>query len=222
MPSKHFEKTHKRESVLWRNSTYREDTGAGFCTGAWESHHICCNHAVEGREINKNKEYVEECLWITPWDLNTPGNLSGLPKNRQYRNTDGQVPVNLCSHQVDHNTSDGYTAECKKWLKTHVWDKLNDKRKKHEVNAKASSSYPVHLDLQDEARPPRCAEGGHAQLLEEPAEGRLGLEVVLPLLDGAAPAAPAARRVEREPEGHLRNDLVSAVSRRRADTAWTS
>lgn len=137
MPSPHFETTHDRKSVLWRNSTYRQDTSDGFrdATGAWESHHICCNHAVEGREINENKEYVEECLWITDWDLNNSGNLTGLPKNRQYRNSLGTNPVNLCSHQVDHNTSSGYTFECKQWLKINVWNKLNDKKKQHEVNA---------------------------------------------------------------------------------------
>ena len=137
MSGKHFKKPKKRFSVLWRDSTYRDNCSDGFTSGFWEAHHIACNHAVEGREIEKNEDYVEDCLWITEWNLNDPGNLIGLPKNRQYRKTDGKTPVNMCSHQVDHNTSDGYTNECKQWLKENVWDTLNDKRKNHEINAKS-------------------------------------------------------------------------------------
>lgn len=136
MGTRHFSKPPKRSSVLWRNSTYRSKCTDGFTDGYWEAHHVACNHAVEGRVIEKNKDYVEDCLWITEWDLNNPDNLIGLPKNKQYRTSDGKVPSNKCSHQVDHNTSDGYTNECKQWLKDNVWDTLNDKRKKHENNAK--------------------------------------------------------------------------------------
>ncbi|MEW5801040.1 MAG: AHH domain-containing protein [bacterium] len=138
MANKHFSKPPKCESVLWRTSTYRDNCKNGFCEGSWEAHHITCSHAVEGRKIEKEKKkYVEDCLWITKWDLNDSSNLIGLPKNRQYRTTDGKKPLNMCSHQVDHNTSDGYTSECKKWLKENVWNTLCDKRKKHEVTAKA-------------------------------------------------------------------------------------
>jgi hypothetical protein len=135
--SKHFQKTQERKSILWRNSSYRSNCSAGFCSGKWQAHHIACNHAVEGREIDKEYvDYVEDCLWITDWDLNASPNMIGLPVNRQYRKSDGQEPRNYCSHQVDHNTAGGYTDECKKWLKKNLWDTLKDKRKKHEVTAK--------------------------------------------------------------------------------------
>ena len=137
MATPHLEKPPKRLSVLWRDSKYRANCTAGFCKGFWEAHHITCNHAVEGRVIEKNKEYVEDCLWITDWNLNDSDNLIGLPTNKQYRVSDGKIPVNTCSHQVDHNTAGGYTDECKKWLKDNVWDTLNNKRKAHETNAKA-------------------------------------------------------------------------------------
>ena len=135
--SSHFQKPDKRLSQLVRNSTYRDACSDGFTAGEWEAHHIACHHAVDGREIEDNYlEYVEDCLWITDWNLNSSANLIGLPKNRQYRNSNGTNPVNYCSHQVDHNTKAGYTNECKSWLQLNLWNTLKDKKKKHEVTAK--------------------------------------------------------------------------------------
>jgi len=136
--SEHFASTYERKSTLTRNSTYRKDTTEGFIIGEWESHHIACDHAITGREISGDPDtvqYVEDCLWITDWNLNNPDNLIGLPTNLQYVESIGKEPINYCSHQVDHNTNGGYTDECKQWLKNNVWDKLNDKREKHDVNA---------------------------------------------------------------------------------------
>lgn len=136
----HIEKYPKCKSVLTRNSTYRRDTTGVFTEGSgwwWQSHHIACDHAVSGREIDNNEEYVENCLWITDWNLNNPDNLIGLPTNRQHRKLKGKNPENMCSHQVDHNTTNGYTDECKQWLKDNVWDSLNKEKKTHEVNAEA-------------------------------------------------------------------------------------
>jgi hypothetical protein len=136
MPT-HFQKTNDRKSVLERNSTYRANCSDGFVSGLWQAHHITCHHALGGREIaDKYLEYVNDCLWITDWDLNDSANLVGLPLNMQYRMSDGTDPVDKCSHQVDHNTQGGYTDECKQWLKTNVWDTLTNVRKKHEVTAK--------------------------------------------------------------------------------------
>lgn len=139
MAETHFEKPKKRKSVLARNSSYRSNTTSGFVVGPgknWEAHHVLCNHAVEGRVIEKNKEYVEDCLWITDWDLNNGGNMIGLPTNRQYRQSLGAIPLDLPSHQVDHNTVGGYTEECKEWLKINVWDTLLEKKDNHEIDAK--------------------------------------------------------------------------------------
>ena len=132
----HIQKTEKRKSVLYKNSKYRKNTDTGFTTGAWEAHHILCYKSVRDREVGENQDFVEDCLWITDWDLNDAHNMVGLPKNSQYRLTNGMVPLNLPSHQVDHNTSDGYRNEVTMWIKTNVWDSLNDKKKDHEVNAK--------------------------------------------------------------------------------------
>jgi hypothetical protein len=132
----HIEPTPERKSVLWRSSDYQQRCSSGFIAGAWEAHHIVCNHAVESRDIQPDiKGYAEAVLWITDWDLNNSGNMIGLPKNCQYRASDGKVPQNLCSHQVDHNTSDGYTYECTTWLDKNVWSTLKDTRIKHEIQA---------------------------------------------------------------------------------------
>ena len=104
----HFEKPAQRKSVLVRNSSYRDNCSAGFTSGDWQAHHIACHHSVNTREIeDEYLEYVENCLWITEWDLNASDNLIGLPVNKQYRSSNGTSPTNYCSHQVDHNTKDG-------------------------------------------------------------------------------------------------------------------
>jgi len=133
--SGHIEKYPERLSRLTKNSTYRRNTTDGFTSGDWQSHHIACEHAVAGR--NMSDQFLEDCLWITDWDINNPDNLTGLPLNSQYRKSNGLAPINLPSHQVDHNTSDGYTEECKDWLKLNVWNTLVDKSKTHEINAES-------------------------------------------------------------------------------------
>lgn len=135
-------KPEERLSVLQRDRNYRDATGSGFTSGLWEAHHILCNHAVEGRDtsVAADPQYVEDCLWITDWNLNDAHNMIGLPKNRQYRASLGKVPQNLPSHQVDHNTSDGYTNECKRYLEANVWTSLDNNRTDHEMNAESLQS----------------------------------------------------------------------------------
>lgn len=143
--AKHIGKTKKRQSVLSRNSSYRSTcAGRGHTHGHWEAHHITCNHAIEGRQIGgtrEHKSYVNACLWITPWNLNDAKNLIGLPKNKQFRKSDGKDPAGgYCSHQVDHNTKGGYTDECKKWLKDNVWDTVKAKKRGHDLVLKSLKS----------------------------------------------------------------------------------
>lgn len=136
---KHLELPPKKKSVLTRSSDYRDHCKDGFVevAGFWEAHHILCNHSLAARENIKAEHmaYVEKCLDITDWNLNDSRNLIGLPKNRQYRESNGTLPKNLCSHQVDHNTSDGYTTECTEWLETNVWKTLTDQQVKHDLRA---------------------------------------------------------------------------------------
>lgn len=104
-------------------------------------HHILCEHAIldrqpEGDADGTKATFISECLCLIKWDINDPSNLIGLPMKRAYINSHGKTPQNYCAHNVDHNTSDGYTYECKKWLHDQIWNTLIDRRKKHEVNAK--------------------------------------------------------------------------------------
>jgi hypothetical protein len=151
--SDHFEKPEKRSSILEPDSKYRQtcrSANSGFNSSAErrsEVHHILCNHSVAKRQADYKDDggvtmkYVENCLWITEWDLNNKDNLIGLPRNRQLRECYGKEPeknwnpVDLPSHQVDHNTADGYTNEVRKWLKANLWDTLNATQKQHKVDA---------------------------------------------------------------------------------------
>lgn len=131
-----------RKSVLTKSYNYREVTKngeKGFQIGEWEAHHILCDHAMTGREITTNRQYIEDCLWNTEWDINNADNLMGLPTNKQFKNASETdmvgFPKNFCSHQVDHNTKFGYTDECKQYLQEEIWDTLNDKQIDHKINA---------------------------------------------------------------------------------------
>ena len=105
----------------------------------WQAHHILCNHSVAQTNIDAaftsagiDLTYGNDVVWITPWDLNDGHNMIGLPTNWQHRLNAGKDPLNLPSHQVDHNTKDGYTDECTKWLKKNVWNKVKEWGKSHD------------------------------------------------------------------------------------------
>ncbi|NTX06629.1 AHH domain-containing protein [Myxococcus sp. CA051A] len=138
---KHIAKTRKREIVTQRVSGFQKNCNTGFeRPGFWEAHHIVCVSSVGKRRGDYPKsppdlaDYIEACLWVTPWDINAAHNLIGLPLNRQYRDSDGESPVDLPSHQVDHNTRDGFTDEVSKYLKENVWCSLTAKKKVHDVD----------------------------------------------------------------------------------------
>lgn len=136
---KHIKKERDRESVLHKTSNYADNCGSGFMTkGYCQIHHIVCVSCIAGRKEgypDDMEDYLEACLWITKWDLNAAHNLVGLPLNKQYRRTDGKTPKNKPSHQVDHNTRDGYTKEVTTYLKENVWNSLTAKKKVHDVDA---------------------------------------------------------------------------------------
>ncbi|MBC8145218.1 MAG: AHH domain-containing protein [bacterium] len=93
---------------------FRKPNPQGKRKKKWEAHHVICGHSMAAR---KTTDYVEKCLRITDWDINATPNMIGLPRNRQFRYSDGVTPGGFwVSHQVDHNTSDGYTEECRKEL----------------------------------------------------------------------------------------------------------
>ncbi|WP_082207103.1 AHH domain-containing protein [Corallococcus macrosporus] len=139
--AKHIAKTRKREVVTERVNGFQTNCTTGFKrTGYWEAHHIVCVSSVGKRKVDYPKsppelaDYLEACLWVTPWDINAAHNLIGLPLNRQYRDSNGESPEDLPSHQVDHNTRGGYTEEVSKYLMENVWCSLTEKKEVHDVD----------------------------------------------------------------------------------------
>jgi hypothetical protein len=123
----------KSKSVLESRRGYKKNCASGFTKGRWQAHHILCDVSVRSRKFpEKVASYAEDCLREMDWNINDASNLIGLPLNVQYRLSSGKVPKDLCSHQIDHNTKNGYTAECTKWLQRNVWRTLEDTRKKHD------------------------------------------------------------------------------------------
>lgn len=188
MASSHFRKTAKNHaSVLERKGNYQatckaKATNAGFNSSQErrsEVHHVVCEHSIELRfqyypDDKEAVKYIENCLWITPWDINNADNLIGLPRNRRFRvdwaGTSDETqwtPVEHPSHQVDHNTATGYTKEVSKYLRKNIWTKLQAKKNEpHEVGVElikeqlqaASTWYLGQLDIRGK-RPPGKVEG---------------------------------------------------------------
>lgn len=133
-PGDHFAATYKRESKLTRASasTYRGNSTTGFTQGSWQAHHILCEHAIGSRSFpdSETEAFAEQCLWVTKWDLNDSHNMLGMPVRTDFRN--GRVaPMNICSHSNDHNTTNGYTSECLKFMQANVWDKIQKGKNGH-------------------------------------------------------------------------------------------
>lgn len=142
---KHLSLPAKCSSVLVRKGNYRGNCpphgGRKFTDGKtpWRNqvHHILCEHAITDFSVPKDKfDYIKACLCIAAWDINVANNLVGLPMKSVYIRSGGKTPTNLCCHNVDHNTSDGYTNEVKKWLHKNIWDTLQANQKDHKVEAK--------------------------------------------------------------------------------------
>lgn len=178
---KHFRKTKANHaSVLEKGGNYASACNTGYIDKKtykdnrprFEVHHIVCEHSVARRfkdyKDESTRDYIEDCVWITDWDINNVNNLIGLPRNRRFRvdwartsDTSQWTPIDLPSHHVDHNTSDGYTNEVRKWLKKNIWDTLNAARKQHTTDAakikrqfeKAEKSFRAKLQRRG-TRPP--------------------------------------------------------------------
>jgi len=138
----HFERPAKCNSKLIKDSKYRKTCG-GFPdkNKPWrnEIHHILCERAIldinpDNDSDGKKRQYIDDCLCISEYDLNAKVNLVGLPLKPAYIKSRGKIPVNLPCHNVDHPP---YTEEVKSWLHKNIWNTLIDRRKKHDTTAKA-------------------------------------------------------------------------------------
>ncbi len=146
--SPHAAPTPDRKSTLMRSSAYQRNTTKGYRTGSWQAHHILCEASVGARSFKPaDKEFAEQCLWITEWDLNATVNMIGMPVRSDFTSTNGVicdtstgVPINICSHANDHNTTEGYTDECTQHLKQKVWDTIKKSGQDHTTEAASIKS----------------------------------------------------------------------------------
>jgi hypothetical protein len=136
-PSAHFADTHERKSKLTRasSSTYRGNSTTGYTRGSWQAHHILCEHAIGSRSF-EDQDFGEACLWVTDWNLNDSHNMIGMPIRADFRRENGIKDMNICSHANDHNTTGGYTEECKDFVQSNVWDKVSKGKEGHTTDPK--------------------------------------------------------------------------------------
>ncbi len=144
----HYQKTNTRESVLHRKSGFPNNL-SGYVDGStpWKNqvHHVlvCClfrQAKIEealGNDTNR-AEYVNDCLWVTKWDINRKDNLLLMPLWSTYLNkyknstsVPAGGPQNLPAHTRDHPK---YTKEVKMWLTDNVWNALNVQKEPHKVD----------------------------------------------------------------------------------------
>jgi hypothetical protein len=141
------------KSVIVRKGDYRGNCTepVAMLTGSEpyrnEIHHILCEHAVtdinlDGDSDGSKFKLIVASLCLIEWDINAQPNLVGLPLKQAYRdlyasNAAVDSPKDTPCHNVDHNTGDGYTNECKQWLHENVWNTVVDKSKTHELNGEA-------------------------------------------------------------------------------------
>jgi hypothetical protein len=85
----HFNATSKNKvGVFDKSPDYRKiclGCGHGYHGGLWQAHHVLPGVALQKATIEnqvKNAEkaaYIENCKWITDWNLNENYNMMGLP-----------------------------------------------------------------------------------------------------------------------------------------------
>lgn len=151
----HFQTTQDRNSVLHRSSDFRKKAGYGNGNTPWKNniHHIlvCClfKQANIGQALGNDADktrYVNDCLWVTDWNVNRSDNLVMLPLWGTYVAaysiaSSGPNPVppaigpnDLPAHNRDHGGKGSYTEEVKGWLKKNIWDSLNVQKEPHTVD----------------------------------------------------------------------------------------
>ena len=136
----------------------------GFCGGTagrtWQSHHILCITSMGNRQgkTPKATQELNDSLYITDWNINDDPNMIGMPQKANYQaaygkiektrpvsaqaalwvpatNSQGTLPANIPAHNVDHNTTGGYTKEVIGYLKSNVWNKFNSQGADHKKDA---------------------------------------------------------------------------------------
>ncbi len=138
--------------TLWEQEKHRDASranGKGFSKGPaisnWQSHHIICIMSMADRELeNKAQEtYIDECLFVTNWNINEEPNMIGLPVRCKYRReySDDDFSLNnVPAHDNDHNGTGAYLDEVKGHLMKNIWSKFNADKKVHELDPESLKS----------------------------------------------------------------------------------
>jgi hypothetical protein len=145
-PPAHAPLPNPCKGKIERNSSYRKtctnpvSMPDGTTPYKNQIHHILCEHAILDRKPSgdadgSKKKLIKDCLCMIDYDINEEANLIGLPMKSAYTRPGVNLPSNHCCHNVDHNTSDGYTNECKTWLHDNLWNTIVDTKKSHKANA---------------------------------------------------------------------------------------
>jgi hypothetical protein len=143
-PEKHADSIGDCKIVFYEQDSHRGVSKAnalGFCGGEagpdWQSHHLVCIMALANRETSspEHAEYLQQCLWMTDWNINKAPNMIGLPTRSWYRKAyDNQnfAPQNLPSHNNDHPE---FLQEVHEHLGPNVWDTIDPDEKDHKKGA---------------------------------------------------------------------------------------
>ncbi|WHZ21856.1 MAG: hypothetical protein OJF47_000968 [Nitrospira sp.] len=170
----HFTATVAKQGVFEKSKDYRKICKGcrhGYHDGMWQAHHVLPGVTLQGatiaKQVNEEKaKYIENCKWITKWDLNAKDNMMGLPtiwdyilaekiKNTgsggevistsKYRSARINVLVKRLTskfsgpknHPAHNPVSWGhvdFNCEVTDFLKTEIWDHLNEKKEEHKIN----------------------------------------------------------------------------------------
>ena len=163
--SEHIQKEGTCQSILTRRgSVHIDNCNTGFNQaatgvspkGVWEAHHIMCISSMQQRQsvgrANETEQWLEDCLWVSKWDINDAHNMTGLPINSEFR-TNGISRANKwVSHSVDHNSKNGYTEEVTGYLQREVFDSLKRERSKGEHSFTAADISEELKGVSDEYR----------------------------------------------------------------------
>jgi hypothetical protein len=135
--SDHIDDPPEPLCTLERSNNFQSKCSKGCTTGRNKQiHHIlpCTTLNLRKADITEaRKDYAQRCLNTTKWDINASDNLIGLPLKPRYKKSNGKNPVNLPCHDVDHGP---YIDQCRQYLKTNIWNKLNKKKKAHKLDVK--------------------------------------------------------------------------------------
>lgn len=130
--SKHKDKVRDRIGVYYKykSKDYRKECKScdrGYHSHRWEAHHI-----LPGVVFNDLQYFIKECLGVTPYNINKPYSIAGLPTLKAfilYFQSDPTFPINKKEEKL---------VEMKRWgkIKKHKYMK--------DIEVKYPGDFPCH------------------------------------------------------------------------------